>query len=100
MTEKSFFLLYLGIGSLKNKKMIAWFLIPAGIYILLKADKVVDSFTGQIPFAEKYLGTGGTYTFIKLFGLFMSIFAFMHITGGLEWFIAGTIGKLIPGFSS
>ncbi len=79
--------------------MIAWLLIPTGIYILLKADIVVDTFTGQIPFAEKVFGTGGTYTFIKLFGLLLSIFSFMHVTGGLEWFIAGTIGQFIPGFS-
>jgi hypothetical protein len=78
--------------------MIAWLLIPGGIYILLKADKIVDNFTGPIPFAEKYIGMGGSYTFIKLFGLAMTIFSFMHVTGGLEWFIAGTIGKFIPGF--
>ena len=30
--------------------------------------KIVD-FTGDISFAEKILGVGGTYTFMKLFGL-------------------------------
>lgn len=76
---------------------IAFLLIPVGFFILLKADKIVDNFTGSIGFAEKFLGSGGTYTFMKLFGLLVMIMAFMYLTGGLQWFLEGTIGRFIPG---
>lgn len=76
---------------------IAILLIPAGFCLLIRADKVVDNFTGRIGFAENYLGNGGTYTFIKLLGLAIIVFSFMHLTGGLGWFLSGTIGRLIPG---
>lgn len=77
--------------------LIAILLIPTGFFILIRADKVVDNFTGRIDFAEKYLGSGGTYTFIKLFGLAMIILSFMYLTGGLGWFLSNTLGRLIPG---
>ncbi len=76
--------------------MIAWFLIPAGVLIIVYCDKVVQ-FVGEIAFAEKWFGSGGTYTFVKLMGLLMTLFAFMWITGGLQDFLRGTLGKIIPG---
>ncbi len=76
--------------------MIAWLLIPLGVVMIVKADKIV-SFTGEIPFAEKVFGSGGTYTFVKVLGLLMSIFAFMWVFGGLDSFLQATLGKFIPG---
>ena len=76
--------------------MIAWLLIPAGIYIIIYAEKI-GNFTGEINFAEKFIGTGGTYTFIKLVGLAMIILSFMWIVGGLDHFLKSTLGVLIPG---
>lgn len=63
--------------------MIAWLLIPAGIIIILKADKIGDTI-GVISFAETIFGTGGTYNFIKVSGLLITILSFMWITGGLQ----------------
>lgn len=80
--------------------LLAFLLIPTGFFILIRADKVVDNFVGRIDFAEKYMGMGGTYTFIKLFGLAMIILAFMHLTGGLGWFFENTLGRFIPGMSN
>ena len=70
--------------------------IAAGFYIIIKTDDV-GKFTGEIPFAEKYLGIGGTYSFLKLIGLAMILLSIMYLTGGLDIFIKGTIGKVIPG---
>lgn len=77
--------------------MIAWLLIPGGILILVFSTKVAQ-LTGSLDFAERWFGSGGTYTFIKLFGLAMTIFAFMWVTGGLGDFLAATVGTFVPGF--
>lgn len=67
-----------------------------GILMIVYTKKVVD-FTGHFDFAERWFVSGGTYTFIKLLGLAMSILAFMWMTGGLESFLAGVLGPVIPG---
>ena len=75
---------------------LALFLIPGGILILIYAEKVVN-FTGKFEFAETWFGVGGTYTFVKLMGLALTIFSFMYLVGGLDGFIGGTLGKVVPG---
>jgi len=72
--------------------MLAWLLIPAGIVIIVKSAQIGD-FVGEIDFAEKYLGRGGTYSFIKLFGLAVTIFSIMWLTGDLPAFLHGTLGR-------
>jgi hypothetical protein len=72
--------------------MLAWLLIPTGIVIIVKAAQIGD-FVGEIDFAEKYLGSGGTYSFIKLFGLAVTIFSMMWLTGDLPSFLQGTLGR-------
>lgn len=64
--------------------------------MMVYAEKVVN-FTGKFDFAERWFMSGGTYTFVKLVGLAITILAFMHLTGGLDGFIAGTLGKVLPG---
>ncbi len=75
--------------------MIAWILIPLGVLVIVYADKIVD-FTGDIDFAEKFLGVGGTYTFMKLFGLGLTILSFMWIVGGLQPILHSTFGRFFP----
>ena len=76
--------------------LLALLLIPGGILIMVYAKKVVD-FTGKVEFAENWFGYGGTYTFVKLVGLAITILSFMYLVGGLDSFIEGTVGRLIPG---
>jgi len=76
--------------------MIAWLLIPAGVLMVVYSEKVVR-FTGEIPFAEKWFGGGGTYTFVKLLGLVVTLLSIMWVSGGLDSFLRGTIGAFIPG---
>lgn len=75
--------------------ILALFVIAAGFLFIIKTDQI-GRFTGDIPFAEKYLGTGGTYGFIKLIGLAMILLSIMHLTGGLDLFINATVGKIVP----
>lgn len=75
--------------------ILALLVIAAGFLFIIKTDQI-GRFTGDIPFAEKYLGTGGTYGFIKLIGLAMILLSIMHLTGGLDLFMNATVGKIVP----
>jgi hypothetical protein len=72
--------------------MLAWLLIPAGIVIIVKSAQIGD-FIGEIDFAEKFIGSGGTYSFIKLFGLALTILSIIWLTGDLPSFLKNTIGR-------
>ncbi len=61
--------------------------------------KPVVDFTGKFDFAERWFLSGGTYTFVKLFGLMLSIGSFMWLTGGLDAFLGATLGPIIPGLN-
>jgi hypothetical protein len=64
-------------------------LIAAGLGLVVKTKRVKD-FTGSFGFAEKWLGMGGTYTFLKLLGLALMIGTFLWLTG--------TLDRLVPDF--
>lgn len=66
--------------------------------MIVYTKNVVD-FTGRFDFAERWFISGGTYTFIKLLGLSISILSFMWLTGGLESFLAAILRPILPGSS-
>lgn len=63
-----------------------------GILLLIYRDKVKD-FTGNIGFAEKYLGVGGTWTFYVLLGIGLFIFGLMWMTGSLQGWLESSLGS-------
>jgi hypothetical protein len=71
--------------------LIALLLIPAGIIVVVKAAQIRD-FIGEVSFAEKVFGSGGTYTFIKLFGVATTILSIMWLTGGPQAFLRDHVG--------
>lgn len=72
--------------------LIALLLIPAGIIVVVKTAQIGD-FIGEISFAEKIFGSGGTYTFIKLFGVSTTILSIMWLTGGPQEFLRDNVGS-------
>ena len=54
--------------------------IAIGFVMTLKAHKIVDS-TGRISWAENLFGPTGTYTFIRLLGIFFIFFFFLYMFG-------------------
>ncbi len=52
----------------------------------------LKQFTGDIAFAEEYLGSGGTYTLFVLIGLGVSILSIMYALGTLQGFFIGSLG--------
>lgn len=74
--------------------VLSIFVIIAGFIMILKTEKV-GQVTGEIPFAEKVFGGGGTYTFIKVVGLLMIILSFMWMTGTMQTFLRTIFGPFL-----
>ena len=64
-------------------RIILGLLIMAGAVAMMKYSVQLTNFTGKVELAEKYLGSplAGTYTFYKLFGLFLMVLAVLWIFG-------------------
>ena len=54
----------------------------------------IQEFTGEIPFAEKYLGSGGTNSLIVIIAVLVFIGSLMYSLGTLDNLVQNTIGKL------
>ena len=71
--------------------MWAIILIVIGFFVIIFTAKTVE-LTGEISCAEKYLGAGGTYTFVKIIGLLLIFIGFGWLTGGLQQLLMPTFG--------
>ncbi len=58
-------------------------LIVGGILMVVYAGQIVQTI-GSIELAERYLGVGGTYPFIKLVGLLLTVLSFVYLVGGFD----------------
>lgn len=58
-----------------------------GVLLIIYRERV-KGVVGDIGFAEQYLGSGGTFTFLLLLGVVMFLGGIMWATGTLQtWFI-------------
>ena len=75
-----------------NKYVVGFGAMMGGLLLIIYREKV-KNFTGDIGFAEKYLGVGGTWTFYVLLGVASFVFGLMWISGafqaGFENFFGG-----------
>lgn len=78
-------------------KYITFLIFLLGGFALLKYTRQTKNLTGSWGWAERYLGNGGTYTAIKLFGLGSIIFSIMYLTGGIQDFIIWILGPMFGG---
>ena len=70
-------------------------LIGAILSILLIIYRVpVKHFMGDISWAERYFGPGGTFTALLLAGLFGFIASLMIMTGTLDFILGSFVGTL------
>ena len=60
--------------------------------VMLKYRGAIKNFTGDIAFAEKYLGSGGTNTLIVILAVFAFIGSLMYAFGTLQSLLQNTIG--------
>lgn len=66
--------------------------IPLGI-IIIRYRVTVKNWTGDIGWAEKYLGAGGTWTTIVAFGILVSFGSLMWMMGTLQEFFIKYLGS-------
>jgi hypothetical protein len=65
--------------------------IVAGLLIIKYREKL-QTWTGNISFAEKYIGPGGTFTLLLLIGSATVILSILFMTGILQDFVKEAAG--------
>ena len=70
--------------------------VPLGIIIIVYREKI-KRFTGDMGFAERWFGPGGTYTFILIFGIGVSILSMLWMFGVLQSMGTSFLSPLFQG---
>ena len=65
----------------------------AVMVVMLKYRRHVKNFTGDIAWAEKYLGSGGTNTLVVIIAVLVFILSLMYALGTIQTILQSTIGK-------
>lgn len=63
-------------------------------FVMLKYRRHIKDFIGNVDFAEKYLGSGGTNTLIVLLALVFFFGSIAYVTGALGGFLDSFLGPL------
>lgn len=66
---------------------------PLGIVIVVYRERI-KRFTGNLGFAERWFGIGGTYTFYLIVGLVVSVLSVMYASGVLQSWLKAFLGPL------
>lgn len=74
-------------------KFIVLFFCTVGSYLMLKYRRPIKEFTGDISFAEKFLGMGGTNTFIVILGILLFFGGLFYFTGSLQSILSAVFGR-------
>jgi len=61
-------------------------------FVILRFRRKIKEFTGDIAFAEKYLGSGGTNTLIVIIGVLVFILSLMYAVGTLQGITNALLG--------
>jgi len=67
--------------------------IPLGFVIMIYRYQI-KQFTGNIQWAEQYLGSGGTYNLYIIVGLVISIVSLMYALGTIQDVFNGALGPI------
>ncbi len=62
-------------------------------FLFLKYRRPIKEFTGDFAWAEKYLGMGGTNTFIVIIGILTFVGSLMYALGTLDGLLQATFGR-------
>lgn len=61
-------------------------------FVFLYYRRAIKEFIGDVGFAEKYLGVGGTNTLMIIIGVLIFVGSLMYALGTLQALIDGTVG--------
>ncbi|MFA6550081.1 MAG: hypothetical protein WCT36_01850 [Candidatus Gracilibacteria bacterium] len=76
-----------------DKFFVAIIGMPSAFVIIYYRRQIKD-FIGDIPFAEKYLGIGGTHKFIIFLAVCIFIFSLMYAMGTWQSWSTAVLGPL------
>lgn len=68
---------------------------PLGVAIIIYRERI-KRFTGDAAFAEKWFGSGGTYTAILILGILVSIGSLMYMFGSLQLLLGKLFAPFFP----
>lgn len=74
-------------------RFIVFFIGFAVSILIIKFRYNIQNFTGEFGFAERYLGAGGTNTFIVIMALLVFIGSLMYSLGTLDALVVNTVGR-------
>jgi len=84
------------INKLLLKTMDRFFVFIIGFVlaiIILKYRIHIKDFIGDVGFAEKYLGTGGTHSLIIIIAFLVFVLSLMYSLGTLQSVMQATLGR-------
>ncbi len=85
------------------QQIVIGIIVTALGVVTLKYNYQLVNFTGNVDFAQRYLGGGGTYGFYKLLSITLVIGGLTYATGlgdpVLRWLLAPIVG-FFPNFKS
>jgi hypothetical protein len=67
--------------------------IVVGVALVVYARKLVEWF-GTMATAERFFGFGGTYTALRIIGIFTSIISFLYMVGFLDNAVIGALRSI------
>lgn len=76
-----------------DRILVVIFGVPLGLGFIVYRYQL-KQFTGDIAFAEQYLGSGGTYNLFILIGIAVFIGSLMYAFGTLQEIYAVSFGRL------
>jgi len=77
------------------KKLLIAILTSGAGLLLIRYREAVYRFTGKNPWAEKYIGQGGTITLYVILGSITVILSILYLTGTIDVFLEKTVGRLL-----
>ena len=66
-----------------------------GLLLVVYRERIKQQ-VGSVSFAERWFGPGGTYTFLLLSGLLLSVGSILYMTGTLQSLVTSILGPLFP----
>jgi hypothetical protein len=77
------------------KEIIAFIVCWPLAFLLIKHREYIKGLVGNIGFAEKVFGSGGTYTFLLILAIFLWLFPILHTFGVFDSLTGASFGRFI-----
>jgi hypothetical protein len=68
--------------------------VPSGVVIIIYTRYIVEQITGPIGFAERYMGSAGTYLFVRMIGVLLFIVSLLVMFGFADWIYEAIVSPM------